>query len=292
MLPLEFYRDNKEDASKYLATALRKGSLALFLGAGASASVGLPEWGTLMHRCLGRPDSEAPKDAAGVQKLRLEIDDIEAQLPFEEYANLIRKKLYQGITLTFDLVREPLLIAIGALTMPSRRGSARTVVTLNFDDVLERYLSLHGFFSQVVSTLPTLLTEADITVYHPNGFIPYNAEGQQSEFVVLSERSFEKRMSVFESHWRRFVTEQVQSRIGVFIGLSGNDPILGPALADAKDSVGGKRPTGFWLRGPAPERPDSYFLTRNVVPLNFESYDDYAPFLMGVCQAAFKEACG
>jgi|ERR1044071_5040914 hypothetical protein len=291
MLPPEFYRDHHNDARMYLADQLRRGSLALFLGAGVSKPLGLPAWKSLVTKCLMAagidPEPDMLKDA---QAMRTAMDRVESGRPFHEYAQLVSAALYDGMSITEELVGHRLLIALGALTMSSRRGSIRTVVTLNFDDVLERYWYIHGYSSQVVSALPALLRETDVTIYHPNGFLPSSDEWSASDFVVLSESSFDRRLSLFETEWRALVTDILMSRIGLFIGLSGDDPIIGPTLYDVKTKIGSKRMTGFWMRGPSPERGDDYFLTRNVVPLNFGTFDEYPSFLFSICQAAAAQS--
>jgi hypothetical protein len=287
MLPLEFYRDHHDDACTYLAEQLRRGSVALFLGAGVSKPLGLPNWKDLVTKCLVKagitPEPDMFQDA---QAMRIAMDRVESGRPFHEYAELVRSALYDGVTLADNLIAQRLLIALGALTMSSRRGSIRTVITLNFDDVLERYWYIHGYSWQVISALPALLLETDVTVYHPNGFLPSTDEWESSNFVVFSESSFDQRLSLYKTEWRVLVTDVLMSRVGLFIGLSGDDPIIGPTLHDVKVKIAGTRPTGFWMRGPSPEKGDDYFLTRNVVPLNFDSFDKYPPFLFKICQAA------
>lgn len=286
-IPLEFYRDNPDDAVRLLAKHLRRGSLMLFLGAGVSRPLGLPSWADLVGGCVtdaGGGVAALPTNASA-KDLRLAMDQIESTYSFDDYLALVKKNLYHGVKFTEDIVTQKLLIAIGALTMGSRRGSVRNVVTLNFDDVLERYLALHGFTTQIVTSLPPLLYDTDLTIYHANGFVPSGSEPEPSSFLVFSEQSFEKRMSPEGNAWRGRVAELLASRVGLFIGLSGDDPVIGPTLQEVKSLVG-TRPTGFWMLGPSPELKDDYFLARNVVPLKFPAFDDYPAFIFSICQAA------
>src|ERR1035437_7294833 len=55
-----------------------------------------------------------------------------------------------------SILRNDLLIALGALLMGSKRGSVTEVLNVNCDDVLNWYLALHGFDTQVVTRLPSL----------------------------------------------------------------------------------------------------------------------------------------
>jgi hypothetical protein len=243
----------------------------------------------LVERCIAEAGisarAEMFKDS---ESMRLAIDPVEADREFDAYAALVHKALYGSVTITEELVRHKLLIALGALTMSSRRGSVRTIVTLNFDDVLEQYLALHGYWTQTVTDLPALLLDTDVTIYHPNGYLPSDRTKAPSTFLVLSQASFERRMSVYSTEWRRLVTEILASSVGLFVGVSGDDPIIGPVLQDVKRSVGARRPTGFWMRGPDDERGEEYFCDRNIAPLNFASYDDYPTFLFKVCQSAAR----
>src|SRR5258706_12337035 len=190
MLPLKFYADHLGDSQRFLGSTLRAGSLALFLGAGVSKPLGLPDWPTLISRVATRAgltlDASTIADA---KSSRVAMDSVESSNAFPEYSKLVHDALYDGLTFTDDIVTQKLLVAIGALTMSSRRGSVRTVVTLNFDDVLEQYWSIHGYSWQLVTGLPTLLQETDVTMYHPNGYLPLI--GASSDFLVFSERSFD-----------------------------------------------------------------------------------------------------
>jgi hypothetical protein len=286
MLSLEHFVDHRDQAAAYLAAALRDGSLNLFVGAGVSQPLGLPGWDALATRCA---DATGVVPTAGMS-VELIMDAVERGRSFGDYAALVHTQLYKGVKFTSDIVRERLLIALGALTMPSRRGSVDTVITLNFDDVLEQYWEIHGFTSLVVTELPAQLRGVDVTIFHPNGYLPSDRTRATANFIVFSKRSFEARQTSAGDAWRRVLEDMFTTRVVLAVGVSGNDSILGTVLQEAKAAVGPFRPSAFWMRGPGEILDDAYFLDRNVVPLNFASFDDYPDFIFDICRRAAQKA--
>src|SRR6185369_1769279 len=104
------------------------------------------------------------------------------------FAELVQKCLYSGVHLDDEIVRNNLLIALGALMTGSRRGSVSRVVSFNFDSVLEWYISLYGFVPRVVLQPPVDEGSEDVRIYHPHGFLPHPDQHLDgSEFVVLDQ---------------------------------------------------------------------------------------------------------
>ncbi len=275
-----------------LAHHLREGELALIIGAGASRGVGLPLWSELVQECVKRGGipSRAVDSSTPNSDLRSLMEEIEQSRTGDEYRSLVREALYAGVEYTDAIIRERLLIAFGALLMGSRRGKIRVVINFNFDDVLEWYLGLHGFETQVVPKLPALIRETDVVIYHPHGFLPKERDsGSASQFLVLSQYSYDERLGSDRDPWLAFTKDTLLGKVGLFVGLSGDDPTLGPTLVDVKRRIGSDRPTGFWLFGPT-DCDLGEFERRNIVPVRLGNYDEIASFLLRVCQIASRAA--
>ena len=194
-----------EVAKGALATLLKSGQLALLLGAGIGPDLGLPEWGGLVTRCaalLG--DTADYSDVTSAGDLMDAIDRMRrtSGATSEQMLTTVRSALYGPAAAeaypkhSLDVIDSRLLTALGALMMASARGSAGEVFTLNFDDVLEWYLDLHGFRSEVVCELPrTLRGDVDVHVFHIHGFLPLMRDRYDaSSWMILSKRQLEERL--------------------------------------------------------------------------------------------------
>jgi len=291
-LPVSYY--DIGSARDQIATCLGEGSLALFVGAGASKGVGLPLWWELVKTCAeaaGLPHDDI-SDQTPNETLRSKMEDVEAQsADSSQYLSLVHNSLYEGVQYDQSIVAHRLLIAFGALLMSSRRGSIRKVVTFNYDDVLEWYLGLHGFSTQIICKQPILERDVDVGIYHVHGFLPKDLpQTQWSDSIILSKYSYDERMSDHTNLWKHVIQHVLLSKIGLFVGLSGNDPTFGPFLLDVKRSLATEgvdaRPTAFWLLTKKDEASAAELHRRNVVPLFFDSPDDFPGFLLSVCQKA------
>ncbi|GAA2725638.1 hypothetical protein CAE01nite_20340 [Cellulomonas aerilata] len=130
--PVHIGVDGLEQA-RTLATKVRDGSIALFLGAGVSMSAGLPSWGGLIEELAGTHATDvlslaSPLDQAELLQERL--GNLQAQV-----ADLISEKRRYGLN-------HALLAALGC----------REAVTTNYDHLYERAMADAG--QRVVPVLP------------------------------------------------------------------------------------------------------------------------------------------
>jgi hypothetical protein len=291
-LPLETYVSDHEMASQCLAGQLQRGTLGLFLGSGVSHDMGVPFWWELVRdcrnacRCEGKPIDEKTSS----EDLRLAMDVVQKAFDStDDYLKLMREQLYKGFSGERDLLKHDLLISLGALIMKSRRGSCTDVVTLNFDDVLERYLRLRGFLPETIQWLPKLRGYSDVEISHPHGFVPSSpALGAPSNFLVFSECSYEER---FAEHgpWWNLTLDMLLRKLMLFVGLSVRDPLVRTVLRKVQAELGkagDPRPTGFWLLGPSDPEPEAerILTNRNIVPIRRDDYqNEYPRFLLDIC---------
>ncbi len=293
-LSIGLYRDDRELVARCLSEHLLRGRAALFLGAGASSEMGLPLWWKLVRNCQDATNATTPRVTKNTssEKLRRAMDEVEILAGnVDNYCSLVREHLYAKVKDDDALIGQPLLVALGAMMMKSKRGNCETVLTLNFDDVLERYLRLHGFVAQSVVKMPTRLGDSDVRIYHPHGFLPSESTpDDDSRSLVFSQFSYDK---LFYEHgaWWNLVLEVLLDKPTLFVGMSCNDPTIGPLLSHAMEKLTNEpdaRPTGFWLLGPKDPSPDSedFLERRNVVPVRLPDCRDYFSFLLQVCRKA------
>ena len=169
--------------------------------------------------------------------------------------------------------------------MGSRRGCIREVWTLNYDDVLEWHLRRHGFVSQVVTATPCLRRDTDVTIYHPHGYIPLEAAEHADSEIVFDDRSYAKRGLGNDQPWRTAVQWALRSKVFITVGLSWNDGLLKGLLLESFEDIK-DRPTAFWFFGPGQAVDETDCHRHNVAPLQFTSFDDYASFLLEICERA------
>ena len=294
VVPLEVFASDPAKCLVPLARHLRQGSLSLFLGAGASARLGLQNWRNLVADCIADAgtNDEVEEDTSTDNLMKF-MSGVE-RMAGDEYKSLVRKALYRNIPCDEKLFDSRLLNALGALLMKSLRGSISEVLTFNFDDVLERYLGLHGFRSQSVTSLPAVRGDVDVAAYHPHGFLPSSDDGAASENLTMSDdlvfsrASFFQRMGDRLNPWDGLLRDLLLRKVALFVGLSNNSATLMSALSDNADQIKECRGTvGVWLLGPDDEQDaDQELMSMNIIPLRFDSYDDYPPFLFGICQRA------
>lgn len=291
-LPNNIYEQDRSKAVEHMAQCLHDGTLALLIGAGASAGLGLPTWKELVEDCAKA--CSIPYDAndlstnAGIVSLtsRIERECKDARTFIEKvHATLYRNSR----SAQRDFLRQELLLALGSMVMKSRRGSIRDVITFNFDDVLERYMRIHGFSVQVVYNIPTLIRDDDVTVYHPHGFVPLErGVSQSSDFLIFSKNSFDERLGDALNGWTQLTIDTLTRKVGLFVGLSVEGPNFGPAMQQVKNRIKDTRPTGFWfVRDSEAERIEQLRDWR-AVPIVVKEYQEIPEILFAICQSALK----
>jgi hypothetical protein len=269
------------------------------LGAGVSSGVGLPSWRSLIEGLRNEVGLSNDKLDSSADALQRAADEVRRKCGDDEraFAELVKRCLYCGVKLDERLLQNPLLIALGALMMGSRRGSVKRVVSFNFDSVLEWYISLYGFVPHVVLQPPAKEGAEDVRIYHPHGFLPHPAlDADSSEFVVLGLKSINLRLGKPHDEWLALLRHVLLSGIGLFVGLSEHsfrDRALAPLLTEVATQLKGRRPTGFWVLkhdGDDKEKDalNQEFLECNIVPLQQMSFEDVPKLLLDVCQQAAK----
>jgi hypothetical protein len=290
-LPLRMYTDKKV-AVQTLASLLQKGSLSLYLGAGVSVSSGqFPSWVDLVRYCVKEVGiAKDIKDDEPIDSLLDAMDSVRRKVSDpEQYKELVRTFLSGRFILDYSHLQNYLLIALGALLMPSKRGSIKDVITYNFDDLLEWYLGLHGHDIQVVTKLPYLYEERDVKIYHPHGFLPKVSKYDISEHFVFDQFSYDITIGREGSPWFSFCKKNLFEKVALMIGLSGKDPAIRVLLSQTFDELTKlhmTRPVAFLLNRSESVTDTDYFLERGIVPLGFDSFDDIWQFILSICQEA------
>lgn len=215
------FNDNKS----YLVEYLNQGKLGLILGAGASASLGLPGWQSLIFSLLrdNKIDFDESKTYSTdelkdyAHKIKKKIDNEQAYL----YA--ICKNLYKDVNFDFSIAKKELLIAISSLIVGKNRGNINQVVTYNFDCILEWYVKLFGLKVDVVTEEKVLRESADITIYHIHGYLPHEIVEKKTNYhpIIFTKNEFADRAQNNPlDFWKTYQQNFHSTKIFLSIGLS------------------------------------------------------------------------
>ncbi len=296
----------RDVASSFLARKLIMGEINLFLGAGASVDLGLPVWKDYVNMIridVGLEEISESLNSGTPEQLQLSANEVFTKInkDLPKYKQVLKKCLYTNMPdLSVSVLKNDLLLSIGALLMGSKRGSIKKVITLNHDSLLEWYLMLYGFIIKTIADFPYLEGSADVTIFHPHGYLPHPSLNlHDSNEIILSLDSVNRRIS--KGHpWYELMRHMFRTGICLFVGMSENtfnDRAIGSLLGSVGDELTGIepgcwiRPTGFWILigEPIPQVQDN-FLNNNIVPLYLASKEEVPKFLFEVCQKASTKA--
>ncbi len=237
------------DDLETLREGFRRQEITMFLGAGVSVASGLPTWEKLIlsvyfaaisERKLGswRPfpnylyaisdwylqERQEPLEITA-RKLRLLFDKGEDGQ--RDFLRAVRDALYriENSDLAFseppDVSQNQTLQAVAAycaLPHASTPG-VKSVVTYNYDDLLERALEGKRDAQPVFDECAPV--PGELPVYHVHGYIPFpSADQPEPSGVVLSEEEYNQAASDPYS-WSNLVQlREMSGSVGVMVGLS------------------------------------------------------------------------
>jgi len=282
----------EEFALDLLAQHLEAGTLVLFIGAGVSKQLGFPDWQDFVNKIRRSVSLTEPDSYSSAEDLQLAADEVKDLVNDDyQFNNLLKEALYEHMpSLSMSVLTNKLLVSIGAMLMGSNRGNVQRVVTLNYDSLLEWYLSLFGFVVRVVNEFPDLEGAEDVRIYHPHGFLPHPLmhELEDSNEVILGFRSVNQRLGSPNDEWFEVLRHIISNGFCLFVGMSEDsyqDRSLNPLFTSVGSNISGFRPTGLWILKGAAKSQNS-FLKNNMIPFSVEEYEDIPDFLLKICQKA------
>jgi SIR2-like domain len=278
-----------EDPRDILASQLRAGRFALVIGAGVSTGFGLPDWDRLIEALAIRfgkiksPDvsnedfSEDLWRAAG-------RDDL-------VFASNVRECLYDKYSLRMDgLSDKPLLASISAMARPAKRGSVVHIISFNFDDLIEEYLSYYGILVQSIAELPAWDSNlAAVKILHPHGLLPIQRALPVTP-IIFTQYDYDRIVGDITQRWRSRLEMIMSSNTCLFLGLSGKDNNLMSIVARVgKFHVSKGRCDKFWGVRISCNENDIYRMKweqRGICQYTLENYASLPAFLCEVCRRA------
>lgn len=249
--PEKDWKSERSEHLESLRSCYKKGQFSLFLGAGVSSSAGMPDWNTLLNSLFvtyltqefDQDSAIADKDINELVNRLNSIDEPSALMAArylrkgltrnnaeaKEFTTAITKNLYK-LRDSKKPINSLLIAAVAGMCMPRRTGAkVRSVVTYNFDDLLERELSRHSILYRCIYTDSESYDPDELPVYHVHGFLPEDRkgyEGLDSSTLVFSEEGYHQIYSD-PYHWSNLVQlNSLRENHCLMVGLSMTDPNL------------------------------------------------------------------
>ncbi|ANB23840.1 hypothetical protein A6F57_00600 [Alteromonas stellipolaris] len=245
------WKINREDIIKNLKACYKKGQFSLFLGAGVSSSAGMPDWSKLLSSLFvtyltqefGNDIEMGDKDISDLVERLNKIDEPSALMAArylrkglsnedresKTFIDAVTRNLYKLRDNKFE-IDSNLIKSIASMCLPRRTGAkVKSVVTYNFDDLLERQLSKNAILHRCIYTDNESYDPDELPIYHVHGFLPEKRDlydGLDNSTLVFSEEGYHQIYSD-PYHWSNLVQlNSFRESNCLMVGLSMTDPNL------------------------------------------------------------------
>ncbi|AQX84680.1 SIR2 family protein [Elizabethkingia bruuniana] len=263
-------RDEKIDILK---DCYDRGQFSMFLGAGVSSSAGMPDWNTLLSSLFvsyltkefNQQANISDEDIKQIVERLNAVDEPSALMAarylrkglvkqtseIKDFTKAITENLYKLRDTTKKLDSD-LITSISNSCMPRRTGArVRTVITYNFDDLLERQLTSKSIQHHSIYTENEAFDRDELPIYHVHGFLPEDTEryeGLEKSTLVFSEEGYHQ-IYTDAYHWSNLVQlANLRENNCLMIGLSMTDPNLRRLLDISARNIDTPRHYAFMRR--------------------------------------------
>lgn len=249
--PVMDWKKERDDILDKLKYSYNKGQFSLFLGAGVSSSAGMPDWNTLLNslfvtyltqefngnEAMDNTDVNdivnrlnninEPSALMAARYLRKGLSKSDSET--KEFIDAVTKNLYKLRDPKLSVDSE-LIKSIASMCLPRRTGAkVKSVITYNFDDLLERQLSNNSILYRCIYTNNEIYDPDELPVYHVHGFLPEDRkpyDDLDKSTLVFSEEGYHHIYSD-SYHWSNLVQlNSFRENSCLMVGLSMTDPNL------------------------------------------------------------------
>lgn len=245
------WKNERELIIEEIKDLYTKGQFSLFLGAGVSSSAGVSDWKTLINSLFVNYltkvfDNEYDISDSDIFEIVTRLDEIDSQSALMS-ARYIKTGLLSNSNKNFDFLKEvknqiyklrdtekpidsTLIKSISRLCTPRRTGAKiRSIVTYNFDDLIERELEKSNNSFKSIFCDSDYSDAEQLPIYHAHGFLPEDNmkyKNVDRAPFVFTEDGYHKMYSE-PYHWSNLVQlNSLRENTCLMIGLSMTDPNL------------------------------------------------------------------
>ena len=224
-----------------LIQAYESESLTLVLGAGVSVEYGLPDWNTLLQSLLlsATIDSEEPFVASLFTQVFNPSPLVAARFVRNHYHNKVADKSFEDVTreIIYQQIKadihSPLMKEICALVLaPARSPMLDSIITYNFDDILEREVRRLSFEIGIDIPIRTIAgpearpSARELPIYHVHGYLSSDPHEPIAHPVTLGEADYHQQYNEVY-RWENMVQiNKFADAHCLFLGTSFSDPNL------------------------------------------------------------------
>jgi hypothetical protein len=257
-----------------LKDVYQQGNISFFLGAGISKSNGIPTWNELVtamyfrymdaeswgklspypnylyaasRRYIKRLE-ESPEII--IRKIKLGWKDYQHEYDQALWNSLYNSRQTNEVIDEYTISNIPQDIA-HVIKSPSR-SKVKSVITYNFDDILEETLQRFNFNDYTtVYEKNTVIKPGNLPVFHVHGYVPFNNNPDKNNYgnIILGEDDYNNLMN--DTHnWANLIQlTTLLSSVNIMIGLSLTDRNLRRIL-DITSQQGFNSLTYIFLKRP------------------------------------------
>ena len=215
---------------------INTGEVVLFLGAGVSKDAGLPLWNELLNRLYSEYIDNYIFESEIENKVSIEEEiNINDQLVQAEFLKLWNnnndeqfKKDIHDVMYSKEKKEGSLLIESICKLLKAYQDKIKIIITYNFDDLLERFLSKHSINYKSVCDIHEIDSlngeETGIIIYHVHGIIPkcLNGDARNGNIVFSEKEYYDSIMDIYKGS-NVIQLNYLLRNTCLFIGMSMSD---------------------------------------------------------------------
>jgi hypothetical protein len=262
---------SRRQSTKNLNDAYQNEQLVLILGAGISLEFGVPSWNLLLQNLMVHTIEKENKVSTILSKL---FNDIFRPNPliagrylqgyFEKndssFESMVRDVLYSKI----DKEKKSLLLdeIIKICVSPGNSPNLNSIITYNFDDILEYKLEKTGMPIpyKAIFGIGIDIKNNELPIYHVHGYLPESEKLDETHKITFGENNYHQQYSDIYS-WNNMVQiNKFRENTCLFIGSSLTDPNIRRLLDIAYKQKGNKRKHHYIFK----KRIDERYLTTEL----------------------------
>lgn len=193
------YKDKDDESILEVSKLLKEGKLSLITGAGVSIPLGLPSWFDLVVTLCENSGNEELSKLVEDKTKKLDLKKIsknfkESFSSEKDYLEAVKNALYKGVELNLMSIHKPMMTALASLFIGKYKGRVKNIITYNFDNLLNWYLTVLGLSVNTEFDKRAMDINEDCSIFHIHGFLPHKDSGivSGSKTIVFTQKEFDR----------------------------------------------------------------------------------------------------